>query len=483
MTRVYRKDTIIVFLLLLLTFAYFYQDPSVNGSSRLSLIFASVQEGRLSIDDYYNKPGTITGNDNAYYNGHYYSDKAIGPAVVGAIFYEPMYWIQQTFHHPSENTVKMILTFLVIGLPSAIAGTLMFILCLYLSKSRFRSYLVTLSITLGTLYLPYGVTFFSHQFTASLLFSAFFMIFFLKENPKKRKGWYLFLIGLLLGFALIGEYPAAIIILALVIYYLSIIWRNHDYRQWRSLILPLLGAIIPISLQLINNKLSFGGFFSIGYDNLQYQQYSAGMSQGIAGIGWPNLNALYYMTFHPTMGVFWQSPVLILAFIGAGFLFAQRQYREEAILAACIICIYFVVLSGYYMWWGGYSVGPRHIIPALPFFFIFLVFVPKKLNWPFVGLSLVSIGQMIIVAASTTQVPDKMIAKLGTIGYFGYSNIYDYCLKQLTFYGNFNENLGRLFLHLSSWVSLLPFAIAVAGFTLFFFWKELVNFLRPQKRA
>ena len=71
---------------------------------------------------------------------------------------------------------------------------------------------------------------------------------------------------------------------------------------------------------------------------------------------------------------------------GHGFIFAQRRYREEAILAACIICSYFVILSGYYMWWGGYAVGARHIIPALPFFCLFLVFVPKKLNWPFVGL-------------------------------------------------------------------------------------------------
>ena len=468
---------------MLFTFAFFYQDPSVNGGSRISLIFSAVQEGRLSIDDYYNKPGTITGNDNAYYNGHYYSDKAIGPAVIGAIFYEPLYRIQQIFHHPSENTVKMILTFLVIGLPSAIAGTLMFILCLYLSGDRFRSYLVTLSITLGTLYLPYSITFFSHQFTSSFLFCAFFMIFFLKEKPGKRRGWYLFLIGLLLGFALIGEYPAAIIILALGIYYLSIIWRNKDYRHWRSLILPLLGAIIPIGLQLINNQLSFGGLFSIGYDNLQYQQYSAGMSQGIAGVGWPNLNALYYMTVHPTMGVFWQSPVLLLAFVGAGFMFARRRYREEAILAICIICSYFLVLSGYYMWWGGYSVGPRHIIPALPYFFIFLVFVPKKLNWPFVGLALISFGQMIIVAASTTQVPDKMIPLLGSIGYFGYSNIYNYCLRQLTFYGNFNQNLGRIILHLSTWYSFIPYFVVVAGLTFFFFWNELMHLFRPQRLA
>jgi hypothetical protein len=485
MPQIHRKDILSIFFLLLFTFGYFYQEPGNNGNSRFDLVFAYVQEHHLWIDDFYVKPGTKVGSDFASYNGHYYSDKSIGPAVVGIIFDEPLFRMQQVFNFPDEATVEMILTFLVIGLPSAIAGTLMFILCLYLSGSRFRSFLVTLSIMLGTLCFPYSVTFFSHQFTASLLFSAFVIIFFLKEKPAKGKILfpYLFLSGLLLGFALIGEYPAAIIILALTIYYLSIVWRNHDYRHWRSVILPLLGAIIPIGLQLRNNLISFGSYFSIGYSNLADQTFKAGMSQGIDGITWPNLKVLYYMTLHPTLGVFWQSPVLLLAIVGAVFIFTQRRYREEAILAACIICSYFVILSGYYAWWGGSAVGPRHIIPALPFFSLFLVFVPKKLNWPFVGLSLVSIGQMIIVAASTTQVPGKMIAKLSTIGFFGYSNIYSYCLQQLTSYGNFTQNLGNEVLHLSSWTSLIPLFVVIVGLTLFFFWNELKALLRVKRPA
>jgi len=56
--------------------------------------------------------------------------------------------------------------------------------CAYIYRSRFRAFLVTLSIMLGTMALPYSVTFFSHQLTASLLFSAFFMIFFIKEVQK-----------------------------------------------------------------------------------------------------------------------------------------------------------------------------------------------------------------------------------------------------------------------------------------------------------
>jgi len=471
MPRHYRRDALIVFCLLAFVYAYFYQPGGYNGDSRFGLIFAIVQEGRLTIDTYQDREGTATG-DKAYFNGHFYSDKAIGPSVVGAIFYVPFYWMQRIFNHPSQATVKMILTFLVIGLPSAIAGSLIYILCLYLSGSRSRSFIVTMAIALGTMYLPYSIIFFSHQFSSSLLFGAFFMIFFLKEKPEIGKNWYLFLIGFLLGWALISEYPTVAIILALIAYYFSIVWRNHTYRHFRSIVLPLLGGSIPVLLLLLYNKLCFGNFLTIGYTNLSNPYFGSAMGQGVMGIHWPDLRVLYYMTVHPTMGIFWESPVLLLSFIGAAFMFLDRRYRSEAILAMWVIGSYLVIMSGYYLWWGGWALGPRHIIPILPFFCIFLIFVPKRLTWLLVLLSIVSIGQMIIPAAGVVMVPDTMVSKIGKLGFFEYSNIYSYSLKQLL-KNHFAQNLGRLFLGLKSWRSLIPFLLVVAGFTFFFFWNTI----------
>jgi hypothetical protein len=467
MPRQYRKDALIIFCLLAFVYAYFYQEGGYNGDSRFGLIFAIVQEGRLTIDTFQNREGTATG-DKSFFNGHYYSDKAIGPSVVGAIFYVPFYWIQQIFHRISQPTVKMILTFLVIGLPSAIAGSLIYILCLYLSKSRFRSFLVALAITLGTLYFPYSIIFFSHQFSSALLFSAFVMIFFLKERSELWKNWYLFLIGSLLGWALISEFPTAIIIFALLFYYFSIVWRNHTYRHFRSVILPMVGMSIPVLLQLLYNKLCFGNFLSFGYTNLNDPNFGSAMRQGVMGIHWPSLSVLYYMTLHPTMGIFWQSPVLLFSIIGAVFIFLERRYRDEAILALWVIISYLVIMSGYYFWWGGWALGPRHIIPILPFFCVLLIFIPRRLILPFVALGLVSIGQMLIAAAGVVMVPDKMVMKISTLGFFEYSNIYSYCLKQLE-KGHFARNLGHQFLGLNSWSSLLPFLVIIAGVTIFFF--------------
>ena len=459
--RHHLRDALLVFCLLGFAFGYFYQDPGWNGNSRFGLIFAIVREGRLTIDSFHDQEGTRTG-DKSFFDGHYYSDKAIGPSLIGAALYAPLYWMKLATHHPSQETSKVILTFLVIGLPSAVAGSLMYILCLHLSGSRTRAYVAALAIALGTMYFPYSVIFFSHQLASALLFGAFFMIFLLKRSPEVGKSWYLFLIGMLLGWALISEFPTAAIIVPLGAYYLHVVWRAGAGHRLRSLALPAFGGLIPVVFQLAYNARSFGNPFSLGYANLVDPLYGEAMAQGVMGIQWPNMQVLYYTLLHPSMGLLWESPVLLMAFVGAGFMFRDRRYRAEAIVTGWIIAFYVIMMSGYSMWWGGFALGARHIIPALAFLCIPLAFVPRRLTWLTVILGLVSVGQMTIAAASNVLVPDTMVLRIGAQRFFEYSNIYSYCLKELLD-GNFARNLGLQYLGLHGWASLLPLGAAAAA--------------------
>src|SRR5512146_1102428 len=70
-----RLPYLLLSLILFLASAYFYQDPEWNGNSRLDLTRAVVEEGTVAIDAYQSLPQWDT-NDKAFYNGHYYSDKA-----------------------------------------------------------------------------------------------------------------------------------------------------------------------------------------------------------------------------------------------------------------------------------------------------------------------------------------------------------------------------------------------------------------------
>jgi len=478
----YKKDALLVFVLLALTYAYFYHEPYWNGNSRLGLIFEFVQEGRLTIDSFHDTEGMITG-DKAFYDGHYYSDKAIGTSVVGSIVYLPIYWLMRFFDYNLPLfIVKYLLTFFVIGLPSAFAGSLMYVVCKYISASKLRAFIVTIAITLGTMYLPFSTIFFGHQLAATLLFCAFFMIFQLKVRPDLCKNRHLFLIGLLLGLSLVTEYTTVLIVLPLITYYFLVLWKEQSFRRIMSIAIPSsLGGLIPVAIMLIYNAICFGNPLSIGYAHLESQFFRESMSQGIMGISWPRPMVLYYLTVHPAYGLFWQSPVLITTLAGAYFMFRTKQSRMEAVITTIAFFSYLLMNSGYYMWWGGWSFGPRHLIPMLPFLCLPLIFVPKRFFFMVVILCLVSVSQMFIVVASTVLVPDDIISKIDKLGYFQYSSIYSYCLKQLLD-GKFAMNIGGWLFALKNWMSLLPIIVAILGTTGIFLAKESAH-SRLKRRA
>ena len=155
-----------------------------------------------------------------------------------------------------------------------------------------------------------------------------------------------------------------------------------------------------------------------------------------------------------------------MIFVGAYRLWHSRQYRMEGLVAAVSFCAYLVINAGYFMWWGGYSFGPRHLTPMLPFLCLLLIFVPRRYFPILVILTILSTAQMLIVTASTIHVPDDYFVKLSKIGFFDYSAIYSYCLQKLT-EGKFAWNVGQSLFGLKGWLSLLPIILLIAGSAVF----------------
>jgi hypothetical protein len=464
----YSKRAFLVFVLLAIMYGYYYQEPQANGNSRLDLTFAIVQQRRLTIDSFYDAEGTRT-IDQAVVNGHHYSDKAIGTSILGVIFYAPLYLLMKlTGHQLSLLHIKYILTVLVISIPSAFAGSLVYVLCEEISGSRVRAYLATLAVALGTMALPFSAIYFGHMLAAALLFIAFFLIFNLKITPDLRhKPAYLFLIGFMLGAAFLTEYTTAVIIFALGLYYCYLLRDKLSWRWIRSTILPpVLGAAIPIAILMIYNTLAFGNPFTIGYERLG-NQYQAGMSQGFMGITWPRPEVLFYLTFHPADGLFWQSPVLLMAIVGFFFLWRDKRYRLEGIIVLIAFFSLLLVNSGYFMWWGGYSFGPRHLIPMLFFLAIPLVLVPRRFVPLVIILAVISIGQMLIPLAGSMLAPDDYFVQNAHLNFFGYSSIWSFSWQQLL-EGNFAYSLGGSFLRLRGWMNLVFNVVAILAVTAIF---------------
>jgi hypothetical protein len=461
MNSVTKREALFIFILLAFLYAYFYQDGEWNGNSRLGLTFAIVQEGRLTIDSFHDQQGIDTG-DKAIYNGHYYTSKAIGSSLVAALFYFPLYRLELLLDLKLSLTqLKWLLTFFAIGIPSAIAGSLMYVLCKQVTGDRVKALVATLAVCLGTMIFPYSVTFFGHQLAGALLFGAFFVIFQLKAGPGFDRNSILFLIGLLLGFALITEYPVAIIVMVLTAYYFFTVFRNGKMDVKRAVILPALGACIPLAMILAYNLAVFKQPLATGYNHSANSWFQQNQTQGLVGIGWPDPKAMYYMTLHPAIGIFWQSPVLILSLIGIWRMWQGSKYRAEALVAISAFLSLLILYSGFYAWWGAWTFGPRYLVPMLPFLCLPLVFIPRPWFLSVVILGIISILQMFIPVSTRVLVPDEFIHKMDQVGFFAYSTIYSYDLPRLL-HERLSRNLGIYLLGLNPWPSLvLPLAVLV----------------------
>ena len=375
---------LVIGLILLACYSYFfYIIANWNIDTRLALTHAIVDKHTFAIDDYH-----LRTQDKAYYNGHYYCDKAVGVSFLGV----PVYWAYRQVMGPSEGSQlrrayrgffgNHIISLFTTAVPAAIAGVLLYLLLGYFTSAVGWRVWLTLAYGLGTLAFPYATMFFGHQTAAALGFAAFFILF-----RMRRKGWSpwgALGAGVLAGYSLITDFLSFVVVGGLFIYAAIILLERNPDRPVMQRLLPLLpfciGVALPLPLQMWHNAACFGSPFASGYQYEVVEKFRVGMSRGFMGITYPRPEAFFQLTFGPRRGLFYESPFLLFMIPGVyimvrrwrrgpgkAILPAESPYRLEGWLCAGIAFFSILLNSAYYLWWGGAAYGARFAIVAIPF--------------------------------------------------------------------------------------------------------------------
>jgi hypothetical protein len=93
---------------------------------------------------------------------------------------------------------------------------------------------------------------------------------------------------------------------------------------------------------------------------------------------YPTRAALWGLTFSEYRGLFFVSPVLLLAFAGAWVMIRGKVLRREAAMIAAIAAMMILLMASFSGWEGGSSFGPRHILPAIPLMILPLAFLRRR---------------------------------------------------------------------------------------------------------
>jgi hypothetical protein len=283
--------------------------------------------------------------DKAVYDGRVYSDKAPGLAVLAV----PVVWAVQLNGPPGVNhsdTAKLKLwtiRFFVGGLAFLLLAFLVGRVSEGIAPGYGSAALVAFS--LGTYAAPLAATNFDHVLAGTFAFAGFALAW------SRRY----FLAGFALALAVDTNYLTGIIAIIVAAYVLS--------AGWRPLVRFALGSVVPLALLGAYDWAAFGSPFHLSYRYVA-NEFSESQSGGLFGIGAPNAHATGQV-FLGSHGILVASPVLVAAVAGI-FLMAKR-YRREAIVCGAVFAALVLANSGYFLPYGGTEVGPRFLVPSLPF--------------------------------------------------------------------------------------------------------------------
>lgn len=472
--RWWSSPSVVLFVMLLCVYAYTpprWQDW--NQNSRFDLTLALVEQRSVRIDAYAGNTG-----DYATIDGHIYSDKAPGLSFIATPVYAATRLLQPlglgALTHRLGSSGRFtptlspggagvsaerldfavalfLATIVCVAAPAAGMAVLVARIVERLWGCRTAGLLTALVIGLATPLFTYAQAFYGHLPAAACLLTAFALLV-LRPGGTVGNGRLLSL-GFLLGWAAIIEYPAALVGLPIALWAVAL-------ARSRAVLLGALGALPPLGLLAAYDLAAFGTVLPVGYAHSTLWQ--AQHQQGFLSLTHPKWAALWGVTGSPFRGLFFLAPVLLLAGPGAWLALRARPQRASTIVALAGFGATLLFVASSAMWWGGFGVGPRYLLPALPFLapplgatIAWINGRPLRVRLP--GLTLVaalaalSLGLVWALTFARQGYPPDTIQRPLT----------DYALPALRD-GDIARNLGMI-VGLRGPASLLPLALIVAA--------------------
>ncbi|MFP4380516.1 MAG: ArnT family glycosyltransferase [Candidatus Sumerlaeia bacterium] len=247
-----------------------------------------------------------------------------------------------------------------------VAGAwVLFLLVQRLTGDEKAAFWGVLAGMLGSVLWPHSRTFFTETFAGFCLLISLYCL----HRSLDEKSWRWTLgAGIAAGYAVLVRMDSLVFmpvmgLLALYADYLPLAsicrtkdrirdaWQHATYKPsiQRAAIftIPVLAACAII---LLINRVQFGGFFESGYqDQTEGIQFST-----------PILVGLYGFFLSIGKGLFFFSPVLVLAIFGLRPMLKREPVWGWAMIGLC--AIFLAVMSKWRNWPGGWCWGPRHII-------------------------------------------------------------------------------------------------------------------------
>ncbi len=329
-----------------------------NELSRFQTVLAMAEWRTFSIDEAVARLGDH--EDKAESGGHLYSNKAPGLAFAAYPAYRAL---RLAFPMPEAGTSSAIFFFTRLVTVSLVCGIALRRFAVRLAEAQTGGAavaLVTLAVAMGTPFLFYARSFFSHAWTAALLLLAWDALRRSEAAGARTDGALAALAGFLAAWAAISEYTVAPVVLALGL-------RVVASRSARRLLGFALAAAVPLGLLLFYDAVCFGSPWTLSSAKEAAPEYAALANRGAFGFALPSPRIALAYLLDPARGVLLFSPFLLWSLFGLARWWRSHRARADWWFVVAAVSVLFVSLSGYPNWHGGWSLGSRYLLPAVFF--------------------------------------------------------------------------------------------------------------------
>src|SRR5579864_6216003 len=220
---------------------------------------------------------------------------------------------------------------------TAVTAGLVALISLRLGSSLAGARLAGLAYAFGTIALAYARTFYAEPLLALLTAAAISAA--LAARPQQIA--YAALCSML---AVLAKPPGILVGLVIAVYLLT------KGRSLKLSLIPALGSLAGLSLYCMYNEMRFGHLLMFG------QPWSfrlQAIPEGFTGL-----------LLSPGRGLIWYCPTMLLCV--AAFLKAKKSNFLDALLPVTVSAGFLLLHSAWAFWSGGWSWGPRFLLPGIP---------------------------------------------------------------------------------------------------------------------
>jgi hypothetical protein len=409
-----KKVFLVSFLMANLVLASFYIDIwcTPNAVSRALPVVTLLKHGTFRIDSL-----ASVASDKSKVGEHYYSDKAPFPTLACVPIYWGMAKLGLARVTPTTGIKYPIYAWESVGVKdgrytmsqglvpilfmgSLVFGSIPFAVLVFLAMKKVLDssngispvVLVMLSFYGSYLYVFSG-TFFGHMIAALLLVLGYILI------KERRYLWS----GLCVGLAFGSEYTVA---LAIPLWGL-VIWLRE--KRLRPVAMYGLGTLPSVAAMAVYNYLITGNPLKMLNAYHAVPAFGKELSHHY-GFHLPTFASLWGLSFSIYMGLIPHVPMLLFC---AWFLFKEWRPVVRDLprnYLAMFAIPFFLLISSFFTWWGGWSYGPRYLLclAALLVYEGICYLSNKRLNvWLFALLTSVGvIAGLLAKATLVYMIPD-----------------------------------------------------------------------------